>query len=126
MRSTDVTTLRKSLLLAIGALTALSLHRGVRAEPAPKTVCIPLGENAECPVDADALDQIRQQEQPSCSIFLTKPDVTMVNLDCCYEVGFDCTPQAAGCSISGRPLLIEGRPLEVAARRLLGWQDARL
>src|SRR5262249_47636994 len=45
---------------------------------------------------------------------------------CCYEVRYDSCMNVAGCNYTGRPLIIEGRPLEGAVRRLHGWQDARL
>lgn len=38
---------------------------------------------------------------------------------------YECV-EVVGCNYSGRPLIIEGRPLAGASRRLLGWQDARL
>jgi len=128
MRPTDFTTLRARLLLAVGALTAASLHGGARADTPGelKTVCIPPQTPGGCPADDDALTQIRERDQPACFLSLDKPGATLVNGECCYEVRYDCTAHVAGCSISGRPLLIEGRPLEGAARRVLGWQNARL
>jgi hypothetical protein len=128
MRASDVTTLRTRLLLAIGALTAASLHGGARADTPdePETVCIPAKATGECPTDEDALEQIRERDPAGCSPYLDKPGGTLAGEDCCYEVRYDCTSQVVGCNYTGRPLLIEGRPLDVAARRLAGWQDARL
>jgi hypothetical protein len=128
MRKSDAITLRARLLLAVGAMTATAIHGGARAETAgePETVCLPPESSGECPADADAVEQIRQLDPAACSPYLDKPGATLVNGECCYEVRYDCGPQVVGCSYTGRPLIIEGRPLEGAARRLVGWQSARL
>lgn len=128
MRATDVTTLRTRLLLAVGALTAASLHGAARADTPdePETVCIPPRADGGCPADDAALEQIRERDPASCSPYLDEPGATLLNGECCYEVRYECAPAVMGCNYTGRPLLIEDRPLEGVARRLLGWQDARL
>jgi hypothetical protein len=127
MRAIDFTTLRTRLLLAVGAMTAASLHGTARADiPKPEPTCIPAQADGGCPADDDALEQIVERDKPSCSPYLDEPGAKLLNGECCYEVSYDCAPHTMGCNYSGRPLLIEGRPLEGVARRLLGWQDARL
>lgn len=128
VRATDVTTLRTRLLLAIGALSAATLHGAARADTPdePKTECIPPEANGECPADEGALEPIGERAPAGCVPYLDEPGATLANGECCYEVRYDCAPHTMGCNYTGRPLLIEGRPLEGAARRLLGWQDARL
>jgi hypothetical protein len=128
MRNSDATSLRARLLVAVGALTATALHGAARADTPdePETVCFPPESSGECPTDEAALEQIRQRDPAACSPFLDTPGATLVNGECCYEVRYDCGAMVVGCSYTGRPLLIEGRPLEGAARRVRGWQDARL
>src|SRR5262245_25025542 len=128
MRATDVITLRRRLLLAVGALTAASLHGGARAdiprdsEPA----CIPPEATGECATDDVALERLAERDPDKCPPVLEKPGATLTDGNCCYEVRYDCGSHVMGCNYTGRPLLIEGRPLEGAARRLLGWQETRL
>jgi hypothetical protein len=127
MRTIDVITLRARLLIAIGALTTVSLHGGARADTPDetKTVCIPPKANGQCPANEDALEQISASDPEACPS-LDEAGATLVDGDCCYEVRYDCSSQVVGCNVAGRPLLIEGRPLAGAARRVLGWHDARL
>ncbi len=128
MRPVDVTTLRSRLLLAAFGLTAASLHCGPgTAEPAePETVCIPLGAEGLCPPDEVALDRIYENEPDTCLPYLDQPGATLVDGQCCYEVRYDCAAMVVGCNITGRPLIVEGRPIEGTTRSIPGWHDARL
>lgn len=128
MHPSHSTSLRARLLVAVGAMTVAWLHRdgSASAQDPPETACIPPDANGECPTDADAPAQIADQNPKRCFPVLAQPGATLVNGDCCYEVRFDCSGQVVGCSVSGRPLMIEGRPLQAASRRVLGWQDTHL
>jgi hypothetical protein len=128
-RPSDVHTLRARLLFAVGVLTSAALHGGARAQSSdePETVCTPPKTDGACPAEEEALEQIRRGSDPlDCAPYLDKPEAEVVNGECCYEVRYNCEGQVVGCSCSGRPLIIEGRPIEGAAERLAGWQDARL
>lgn len=50
----------------------------------------------------------------------------MVDGQCCYSVQLDCSTLVVGCNISGRPLIVEGRPLEGRIQSVVGWQADRL
>ena len=123
-----IAALRTRLFLAVGAMTVVSMHCE-DPEPVldpPETACIPLDAAGECPMDADAPKQIADLNPNRCFPSLAEPGATLVDGACCYQVRFDCSAQVVGCSISGRPLLIEGRPLKGAVRHVLGWQETRL
>lgn len=130
MRTSDAASLRKKLLLAAGAVTALAVHGGSRAEAAgeakTETVCIPKETSGACPSDEDALQRIYEQDPERCPQYLEQPGATVFNGQCCYEVRFDCSVQVVGCSVSGRPLLVEERPVAAVVGRVLGWQESGL
>lgn len=131
MRRSDVTSLRARLLLAAGAVTAVSLYGGARrpavssahAETPPETVCIPPEADGQCPSDQDALEQVEDPDR--CAPILDEPGATQLDGECCYQVRYDCGYEVVGCSI-GRPLIVEGRPLAVPSRPSTDWHDPRL
>src|SRR5262245_54754439 len=100
MRPADVTTLRTRPLVALGVMGATSLYGSARAEQPAEfdTVCIPPGDAGQCPADEDALKQLGANAPAGCVPALGQPGSTLVGGDCCYEVRYDCPPQAAGCS----------------------------
>lgn len=129
MRSSDVSSLRRRLLLAAGALTAVAIHGGSRAHAASadvETTCIPPELNGQCPSDEVALERIYDKDPERCASSLETPGATLVDGQCCYEVRFDCSTMIVGCSITGRPLLIDDRPLSAATRRIEGFRDPAL
>jgi hypothetical protein len=126
MRRSDIHSLRTRLLLAVGAVSAASLHCGP-PEPTPaepETVCIPAEATGQCADAEVATERIHELEPERCYPFLVEPGATLMDGDCCYEVRFDCY-DVVGCNI-GRPLIVRGRPLEGSARRSLEWREARL
>lgn len=129
MRTSDAQRLRTRLLIAIGALSAVSLHQGARAgaQEEPKTECLAPEASGQCPSDEEALNQLRDKDPAGCLPILDKPGATLIDMKCCYQVRYDCSAQVVGCTcFTGHPLLVEGRPLEGGTRALQGWQDARL
>jgi hypothetical protein len=126
MRKNDVISLRTRLLVAAGVMALASLQGRAKADTADEPICLPPGPNDRCPGDEAALDMIAEMHPDDCPPVLDEPGAKLVNGECCYEVIFACEPEVVGCYCHiGRPFVIEGRPLEGAAQRVLGWQDAR-
>lgn len=127
MRTPDVTSLRARLLVAAGALTAVSIHgaTSARATSAPETVCLPPEADGACPADADALDRIAERKPDDCPE-LAEAGATKVDGQCCYEVRYDCSARVVGCSFSGGAWRIEERPRAEGARLVTDWHDPDL
>lgn len=127
MRTPDVTSLRARLLVAAGALTAVSIHGAspARATSAPETVCLPPDAEGACPADVDALDRIADLKPDECPE-LASPGATKVDGQCCYEVRYDCSARVVGCSFSGGALRIEERPRASGVRVVSDWHDPEL
>lgn len=127
MRTPDVTSLRARLLVAAGALTAVSIHgaTSARATSAPETVCLPPEADGACPADADALDRIAEMKPDDCPE-LAKAGATKVDGQCCYEVRYDCSARVVGCSFSGGAWRIEERPRAEGERLALDWHAPEL
>lgn len=128
MHSADVTSLRKRLLLAAGVLAAVAIHGGSRARAASgvETVCIPPEATGACAADDVAVARIGENNPERCPPSLAKPGATLTDGACCYEVTFECEPVVVGCSYTGRPLILEDRPLSTGTRRIASFLDDSL
>lgn len=122
-QTANLRSLRARLLAAAGVLAAATLHGAARAQdPEPaEEACIP-PEKGTCPADAEAMTRISEENPDRCYPIVAEPDAAkLVNGQCCYMVYFDCSSQIVGCTYSGRPLIIEGRPLAAGTRAADGF-----
>ncbi len=129
MRNVDVASLRVKLLLAIGSLSAVGIHGAAKAGPPDeeRTVCLPPESGGECPTIDEALTTIAKKDPEECPT-IEEQTPSLVDGQCCYKVRYHCSGQVVGCNYSGRPLVIEGRPLLGGTRSTgkHGWVDPNL